>query len=49
MSVLTMIQEIAFKLMTKIKKKMKEMLSSDQILCPKIKKKLELYVTKAKN
>ena len=49
MPVLTMIQEITFKLMTRIKKKRKEMLKSDQILCPNIKKKLDFYVTEARN
>ena len=49
MPVLTMIQEITFKLMTRIKKKRKEMLKSDQILCPNIKKKLDFYVIEARN
>ncbi|XP_074330397.1 uncharacterized protein LOC141667699 [Apium graveolens] len=49
MPVLTMIQEITFKLVTRIKNKREKMLNSDQILCPKIKKKLDFYVTEARN
>ncbi|XP_074327771.1 uncharacterized protein LOC141665686 [Apium graveolens] len=42
MPLLTMLQEIHFKLLTRIRRRRDEMLNSDLILCPKIKKTLDL-------
>lgn len=49
MPVLTMVQEITFKLMIRIRKKREEMLASDCMICPNIKKKLDFYVKESRN
>lgn len=44
MPLLTMLQEIHFKLMSRIRSKREEMLGTDCVICPRIKKKLDLAV-----
>ncbi|XP_074378367.1 uncharacterized protein LOC141719903 [Apium graveolens] len=48
MPLLTMLQAIHFKLLTRIRRRRDEMLNSDLILCPKIKKTLDLLVTESR-
>ncbi|XP_017257144.1 uncharacterized protein LOC108226663 isoform X2 [Daucus carota subsp. sativus] len=49
MPLLTMMQEIHFKLMTRMRQKRDEMLKTDYLICPRIKKRLDLLITESRN
>ena len=48
MPLITMMQEIHFKLLTRMRVRRDEMLSSDQLVCPRIKKRLDVLVTESR-
>ena len=48
MPLLTMLQEIQFKLMTRMRQKRDDMLASDLQICPKIKKYLDVLITESR-
>lgn len=48
MPILTMMQEIHFKLMTRMRIKRDEMRNSEHMVCPRIKKRLDSLVTESR-